>query len=46
MWGAKRRSPRVMMVFDGADKSAALMARRFPAYTKSAEGDWGELWKK
>jgi hypothetical protein len=40
------RDPRMTMVYDGRDKAAALMAQRFPAYTKSAEGKWGEWWRK
>ena len=40
------RGPRLTMVYDGRDKAAALMARRFPAYTRRAEGKWGELWTK
>lgn len=38
------RGSRVTMVYEGADRVADLMARRFPAYRKSAEGEWGELW--
>jgi hypothetical protein len=34
------------MVYDGREKTAALMAQRFPAYTRRAEGKWGELWAK
>jgi hypothetical protein len=40
------RGPRIVMAYDGAEKSAALMARRFPEYTKRAEGKWGELWTR
>ena len=40
------RGPRLTMVYDGRDKAAALMAQRFPGYTKRAEGKWGELWMK
>jgi hypothetical protein len=40
------RDSRLTMVYDGPDKTAALMARRFPAYTRRAEGKWGELWTK
>src|SRR5258705_5932786 len=40
------KDPRITMVYDGRDKAAALMAQRFPAYTKSAEGKWGEWWTK
>lgn len=38
------RDARITMVYDGRDKTAALMARRFPGYVRSAEGKWGELW--
>ncbi|MBI1942445.1 MAG: hypothetical protein HYS35_02165 [Betaproteobacteria bacterium] len=38
------RGPRVTMVYEGAEPTAALMAARFPAYRKSAQGEWGELW--
>jgi hypothetical protein len=34
------------MVYDGPEQAAALMAQRFPAYTRRAEGKWGELWTK
>jgi hypothetical protein len=40
------REPRMTMVYDGPQKTAALMAQRFPAYTRSAQGKWGELWTK
>jgi len=40
------RGPRLTMVYDGRDKAAALMAQRFPAYARRAEGKWGELWTK
>jgi len=40
------RGPRIVMAYDGPEKSAALMARRFPEYTKRAEGKWGELWTR
>ncbi|HTP62150.1 MAG TPA: hypothetical protein VMJ14_08705 [Burkholderiales bacterium] len=39
-------SPRLCMVYDGPQRAAALMAQRFPAYTRRAEGKWGELWTK
>lgn len=38
------RGPRVTMVYEGAERAAALMAARFPAYRRSAQGEWGELW--
>jgi hypothetical protein len=40
------RGPRIVMAYDGPEKAAALMARRFPEYTKRAEGRWGELWTR
>jgi len=40
------RDARITMVYDGPDKAAALMAQRFPDYTRRAEGKWGELWTK
>jgi hypothetical protein len=40
------RETRLTMVYDGREKAAALMAQRFPAYTKRTEGPWGELWTK
>jgi hypothetical protein len=40
------RGGRVVLYFDGSAPAAALMARRFPDYTKRAEGKWGELWTK
>ncbi len=38
------RGSRLTMVYEGGSKAAALMAQRFPGYTKSADGKWGELW--
>jgi hypothetical protein len=38
------RGPRITLVHFGRAQSAELMARRFPGYTKSADGKWGELW--
>jgi len=38
------RGPRVIMVYEGAERSAALMAARFPGFRRSARGEWGELW--
>lgn len=38
------RGPRIVMVYPGRVEAANLMARRFPRYRKSAEGEWGELW--
>ncbi|MEW6689363.1 MAG: hypothetical protein AB1452_09780 [Pseudomonadota bacterium] len=38
------RGPRVTMVYEGAERAAARMAARFPAYRRSAQGEWGELW--
>jgi hypothetical protein len=40
------RGARVILAYDGPDRAAALMARRFPDYTKRAEGKWGELWTR
>jgi len=38
------RGPRIIMVYEGPERAAALMAARFPAYRKAAQGEWGELW--
>jgi hypothetical protein len=38
------RGPRITMVLERGPGQAGLMANRFPAYRKSAEGPWGELW--
>ncbi len=38
------RAPRIAMVYDSRGNVAALMARKFPAYVRTAEGGWGELW--
>jgi hypothetical protein len=38
------RGPRITMVYEGAEPTAELMARRFPAYRRSMQGEWGELW--
>ena len=40
------REARITLVYEGRDQAAALMAQRYPAYTKSADGKWGELWTK
>ena len=40
------RGPRLLMVYDGPERTAALMARHFPDYTRRAQGQWGELWAK
>ena len=40
------RGPRIILVYDGREQAAELMARRFPAYTRRAEGKWGEHWTK
>jgi hypothetical protein len=34
------------MVYDGRDRTAAVMALHFPDYTRRAQGKWGELWTK
>jgi len=38
------RAPRITMVHVPGPGQAELMANRFPAYRKTAEGPWGELW--
>ena len=38
------RGPRVTMVFEGAERAAALMAAHFPDYRRSEQAQWGELW--
>lgn len=38
------RGPRITMVYEGAERTAALMAARFPGYRRSAQAEWGELW--
>jgi hypothetical protein len=40
------RDPRITMVYEGREKAAALMAQRYPDYTRREEGKWGELWTK
>ena len=40
------RGGRVVLYYDGPAAAAALMARRFPDYTRRAEGQWGEQWTK
>jgi hypothetical protein len=40
------RGGRIVLYYDGAAAAAALMAKRFPDYTKRAEGKWGEQWTK
>ena len=38
------RGRRLMMVYESREKTAALMAARFPGYRRMASGRWGELW--
>lgn len=38
------RGPRITLVYRGAADTAALMAARFPAYRRAAQGAWGEQW--
>ena len=38
------RGPRITMVYEGAERTAELMAGRFPGYRRSLQGEWGELW--
>jgi hypothetical protein len=38
------RDARIVMVYGGPDRTAALMAREFPDYTRREGGRWGELW--
>lgn len=38
------RGPRITLVYEGAARTAELMAKRFPAYRRSAQGAWGEQW--
>jgi len=40
------RGGRIVLYYDGPAAAAALMARRFPDYTKRADGKWGEQWTK
>lgn len=35
---------RIIMVYEGAERTADLMSRRFPEYVKEITSDWGELW--
>ncbi len=38
------RGSRITMVSAGTEDTAEFMAQRYPAYRKSAQGSWGELW--
>ncbi len=38
------RGPRVTLVYEGAERAAALMAARFPQYRRTEQAEWGELW--
>jgi len=38
------RAPRIIFVYHGAAAAAALVAQRFPGYTRQASGPWGEHW--
>ena len=38
------RGPRITLVYESAERTDALMAARFPAFRRSAQGEWGELW--
>ncbi|MFY9314752.1 MAG: hypothetical protein WAO95_04225 [Burkholderiales bacterium] len=40
------RGGRIVLAYDGPAAAAALMARRFPDYTRRADGKWGELWTR
>ena len=38
------RGPRTVMVHGRGPGQAEMMAKRYPAYRKTSEGSWGELW--
>lgn len=38
------RATRIIMVYEGRERTADLMSRRFPEYVKEFSNDWGELW--
>jgi len=38
------RATRIIMVYEGSERTADLMRRRFPEYVKEYSKDWGELW--
>lgn len=38
------RGPRITMAYEGEERAARLMAARFPAYRRSTQAEWGELW--
>jgi hypothetical protein len=40
------RGSRIVMVLGSPGSAEALMAARFPAYRKKAEGDWGQWWER
>lgn len=40
------RTPRMVMVYDDAQRTAQFMAGRFSGYARRAAGPWGELWTK
>jgi hypothetical protein len=40
------RGGRIVLHYDGPAAAAALMARRFPDFTRRADGKWGELWTR
>jgi hypothetical protein len=38
------RAPRIVMVRESRESAAQLMAKRYPEFTRTAQGDWGEQW--
>ncbi|HLX82092.1 MAG TPA: hypothetical protein VKS43_16055, partial [Burkholderiales bacterium] len=38
------RAPRVVMLLQGSASTAELVQRKFPGFTLTARGEWGELW--
>jgi hypothetical protein len=38
------RASRIVMVYEGPERAADLMRRRFPGYVREFSSHWGELW--
>ncbi len=38
------RAPRIVMLMSDSESAEALVKRRFPGFTRTAQGEWGELW--
>ena len=37
-------APRIVMLLQGPESTTEFVRQRFPGYTRSEQGEWGELW--